>query len=635
VNRFYPLLLIGLFALAGCNAQREKKGPNKFSDSVYVRIADLQDRRLGDSLQVYLHADNADYREQALLALGSVQDSLQVPVIGTLLHDEQVSVRFAAAFALGQTRGGASERLLAKALQTEKDPRVRARIYESYGRTARRWNIDETVPSDSIEAAGFAWSLFRTAGDSMLNPLAAQLLKNPATTVRLAAAHYFARKAPNPQLEEQPLVYVAQHDRSDEVRMAAALALRKIPGDNVLDALQNILVKEPSYRVRVNAVSALQSFPARRVRPILLKSLQDKSLPVAIRAAEVINAQPSDSAWTDFSTSARKASNFRVKALLYQAAMRASQDQDIYKEIRNIYSHSTDAYHKAAYLGALGKTLMAFAFVRDELTHADTAAVRTAAALALTEMNRSKTFVDALRPDFIDAYRAAIALGDLGVTSVVCEALSDPELGYKPLIKDWQFLYDAKNRLKLPADNETLQAVESAIAYFEGKTPSPVHNSFNHPIDWPIVRSINADQRALIVTSKGVVSLRLLVEEAPGSVANFVSLVRSGVYNGKYFHRVVPNFVAQGGCPRGDGYGSESYSIRSEFSTRRYKTGSVGLASAGKDTESSQWFITHSPTPHLDGAYTIFAEVEDGMDIVHQLEVGDKILKIELPGDVF
>jgi cyclophilin family peptidyl-prolyl cis-trans isomerase len=125
--------------------------------------------------------------------------------------------------------------------------------------------------------------------------------------------------------------------------------------------------------------------------------------------------------------------------------------------------------------------------------------------------------------------------------------------------------------------------------------------------------------------------LKLFVEEAPGSVANFVSLARSNYFDHKAFHRVVPNFVIQGGCNRGDGSGSLDYSIRSEFSPRLYKTGSVGMASAGKDTEGTQWFITHSPTPHLDGRYTIFAEVIEGMDVVQRTEVGDEIIDVTIP----
>ena len=122
--------------------------------------------------------------------------------------------------------------------------------------------------------------------------------------------------------------------------------------------------------------------------------------------------------------------------------------------------------------------------------------------------------------------------------------------------------------------------------------------------------------------------IRLLVNEAPGSVANFVALAGQNYFDNKVFHRVVPNFVVQTGCNRGDGWGSEDYSIRSEFSPRLYRTGSVGMASAGKDTEGTQWFITHSPTPHLDGRYTIFAEVIEGMRVLNFIQVGDKITDV-------
>jgi cyclophilin family peptidyl-prolyl cis-trans isomerase len=144
------------------------------------------------------------------------------------------------------------------------------------------------------------------------------------------------------------------------------------------------------------------------------------------------------------------------------------------------------------------------------------------------------------------------------------------------------------------------------------------------------VKTIKKNQRVKIETTKGAIVLALLVEEAPGSVANFVELVSRKYFNDKFFHRVVPNFVIQTGCNRGDGFGSEDYSMRSEFSTRRYKEGSVGMASAGKDTEGTQWFITHSPTPHLNGRYTIFAEVVAGMEVVHAIQVGDQIKTISL-----
>ncbi|HRH38876.1 MAG TPA: peptidylprolyl isomerase, partial [Flavobacteriales bacterium] len=99
--------------------------------------------------------------------------------------------------------------------------------------------------------------------------------------------------------------------------------------------------------------------------------------------------------------------------------------------------------------------------------------------------------------------------------------------------------------------------------------------------------------------------------------------------NGKYFHRMVPNFVIQGGCPRGDGYGGMPWTLRTEIGHTPFTTGSVGLASAGPDTESCQFFITHSAAPHLDGHYTRFGEVVSGMEVVWSIQVGDVMEKVE------
>ncbi|MFY9280568.1 MAG: peptidylprolyl isomerase [Bacteroidia bacterium] len=139
-----------------------------------------------------------------------------------------------------------------------------------------------------------------------------------------------------------------------------------------------------------------------------------------------------------------------------------------------------------------------------------------------------------------------------------------------------------------------------------------------------------AKQEVLIKTTKGAITIQLFVNDAPGTVSNFLKLVDSGFYDNKYFHRVVPQFVIQGGCPRGDGWGSLSWTQRSEFSNyQTYSEGTVGMASAGLDTEGVQFFITHCSTPHLEGRYSIFARVISGMEVVNKITVGDKIVSIK------
>ncbi len=109
-----------------------------------------------------------------------------------------------------------------------------------------------------------------------------------------------------------------------------------------------------------------------------------------------------------------------------------------------------------------------------------------------------------------------------------------------------------------------------------------------------------------------------------------MKLVRKNFYNGLTFHRLVPNFVIQGGDPRGDGWGGPGFAIRSEFSLVSFARGAAGIASAGKDTEGCQFFITHQPIPHLDGRYTVFGRVLNGQDVVDRIQIGDTIEQITI-----
>jgi cyclophilin family peptidyl-prolyl cis-trans isomerase len=136
--------------------------------------------------------------------------------------------------------------------------------------------------------------------------------------------------------------------------------------------------------------------------------------------------------------------------------------------------------------------------------------------------------------------------------------------------------------------------------------------------------------RARIVTDSGTVEIELFASEAPLTVENFLRLARSGYFVNQEWPRVVANFVVQGGDPRGDTSGGPGYAIRDEINRHRYLRGTLGMALSGPDTGGSQWFITHSPQPHLDGGYTVFGRVVSGMDVVDRVAVGDRIRDILL-----
>jgi len=135
---------------------------------------------------------------------------------------------------------------------------------------------------------------------------------------------------------------------------------------------------------------------------------------------------------------------------------------------------------------------------------------------------------------------------------------------------------------------------------------------------------------ATIHTAKGRIRIELFPQDAPITVDSFITLARKGFFNGLTFHRVVPNFVIQGGDPRGDGEGGPGYQIRCEINARPYVRGAVGMALSGKDTGGSQFFITHSPQPHLDGGYTVFGQVVGGLAVVDRIARGDVIRRVEI-----
>ena len=133
-------------------------------------------------------------------------------------------------------------------------------------------------------------------------------------------------------------------------------------------------------------------------------------------------------------------------------------------------------------------------------------------------------------------------------------------------------------------------------------------------------------------TSEGVIEIEFFDTDAPKTVANFHKLAKDGFYDGLTFHRIIKDFMIQGGCPKGTGTGGPGYKIKceTEKNTHRHVAGTLSMAHAGKDTGGSQFFICHSPQPHLDRKHTVFGQVSTGMDVVNAIRQGDEVTSIRV-----
>ena len=682
-----------LLLLAACarTPQPSASGPaNKYQDATMRQIGTAQDERNAAALLPWLSNGNPVYRREAALALASVQAPAAVPALLPLLRDREPSVRRAAAYALGQTGDSTAVDSLRVRVLQENDDVVRRYVHEALGRTVTRRSLPELwrveTLNDTARAAALAWGLSRAALRGLSSPESLRhtvlLLNEPKLPVhgRLAAAVGLARTrgldADLKRLAETTLLRVAQKDRSYAVRAAAASTLGRIAAladkapvpvpANTAEAapvvstpaaaallpttsplvispaavLARLATRDADYRVRVSAIRALpfgaEAYPASRAA--VFEALRRDRAPVALTAAEWLLAHARGEAGPSLAALAdgNKQASVRVRAALLRAAVRHASPAarpSLVETIEKRYPVVGSVYEKGFLLEALGEDPAAFDFVRGEAFAAGQSPVVAGYALAaLLAMRRLADFPAARRADFAAAVRQGLAGGDVAQLGAAAEALADARLYPEAQPADLAALRAAQARLQLPTEIEAWQGLQQALDKLTKApqpTPSPLATAAQHPIDWAVVQAVPLGQQVRLRTSKGIILLELKPNEAPGAVASFVTLLNQHFYDKLYFHRVVPNFVAQGGDPRGDGNGSLPYNLRSEFGDLRYEEGSVGLASAGKDTESCQFFITHTPTPHLDGRYPIFAQVVGGMDVVHKLDIGDQILGVE------
>lgn len=651
------LFLLLPLVLFGCR-QPSQKSPaalNKFHDETLRTLYTLQDERNTAQLLPYFKHQNALYRETAALAFASVQDRTAIPNLATLLEDPEDRVRKAAAYALGQTADSTAENFLIAVLNRETDKTTRAQMFEALGKVATKIGVEVLTrydTPDSVFQAGQAWGLYRaqlkgldlekaypklisflapTYSDQVRIAAASTLARNGKVNLTAFTNHVWQRSNRDVMMQYVfPLLEAAKNDKIPEVRAGTATALGKIRQSETMLVLRELIENDPDYRVRIAAIRATKDLDIHYVGNALNKALTDPHPLVRLTAAELKRTFSENIEQVELYPAQQ--TDWRTRAFLLGTVFKMSLNPARrMPEFLKYYSNARSDYEKGALLLALSNGVHSFAFLQNETFNAKSPVISTYGIEALSNLRRNPLFPDSLKAPFTQMLQKAVASGDVALVGTAAALLREPELNFRQTLTSFDFLKDAQNKLKLPRDVETYLELQKTLAFLEEKpTPEPPKTPAANAIDWNLVQSLPKDQKVRLKTTQGDLVFRLQVEKAPGSVANFVKLVNQGFYNGLSFHRVVPNFVAQGGDPRGDGWGGTEQTIRSEFADLPYEEGSVGLASAGKDTETCQWFITHSRVPHLDGRYSVFAEVVSGREVIHRLNIGDKILKAEL-----
>lgn len=665
-NLFF-LFLLG--CLQGCVPAKKEPPPPKaltfqpnFAETKHQIIFNWKDKSSSDSLYPFLEDESEQIRYLAAISFGSIRDSAAVVRLIPLLQDSSVAVRIGAAYALGQTAHIKAEKPLTDAfIHYDSIPGfqlLNGTILEALGKCGSSQTLkliteaSTYVPVDTLMLLGQARGIFqfmlRNITHAQGTATMISFLSNPSidTSIQVVAAYYLHR-GKNLNLEEQwpTLLTAYKNQKSVHVRIYLVTALGKTKNDKAFSTLRTIIEDESEdYRVRVNAIKALQFLEYTPSEPLIARMIQHSNHHIALTAAEFFLQFGQAERGTFYEELAYKMDPANWEAYYTMFAAAQKHIPTFYKApkdamtvfLKNKLEKESNPAIKRRILLALGYDMNNMVFLKNVMLSSAPVPERSAAVEAMGILSAHPEFNSFFKTFAIDS-RNFIArnllqlCNDPGspVIAAAAAVLSNPESNLKIYISDSTELSLMPDSLKMPAQTEDYLELQKLIHTIRGTTEPSFRPGFNHPIEWVAMQQIPDTSRIILKTSRGDITLELYKNIAPGTVRSFQQLVEQGFYKGKIFHRVVPNFVIQGGCTRGDGFGSLDFTIRSELPPIYYESeGLIGMASAGPDTESQQFFITHSATPHLTGKYTIFGKVIQGMDIVHQIRAGDKIQDI-------
>jgi HEAT repeat protein/cyclophilin family peptidyl-prolyl cis-trans isomerase len=525
-------------------------------------------------------------RQQAIAdALGKIGGPDAVAALEPMLHAFQASVREAASEGLARAADPASAHALFIALN-DGDPEVQWRAIYAL----------EKIESDEVPRRVIPF------------------LENDNPTVRAYAARTLGKRKAKAAV--QPLIRkLADADPAVVISAANALALilENAKNGDPVDPLGRLLQKSPNHHVREAAATALGMNGHKNAKDYLVQSILDKSVGVRIESYKALaRALGKDAA--PFLSNGTNDGERLVRAAAIESYGIARYD-DAIPDVISRAMNNKDPMLRAAAVRALShfRSKDVVSMVAGALADEDWV-VATEAATALGEMGDQSTV-----PQLIAGYTDRRARTDVDFHIEVLGALKKMQAAQSEELA-LEALGDSDKRVRTAA-KELLESIGATIP--EMKTDREFYEERFSPKRKADLSPPFGTKKAVIKTSRGDIEIELFGDDATQTAAYFAQLAQSGFYKGLIFHRVVPNFVVQGGCPRGDGWGDAGTYIRAEVNRHKYARGVLGIADSGKDTGGSQFFITLSQQPHLDGRYTVFGRVTKGMDVVDKLDQGD------------
>ena len=618
------------------------------------------------ALERYVRTEDPTARARAAIALGRLRNPSAIDALATLARDPEPAVRAEAIHALGQTPE--TERALLALVHVEPDPSVRPLVLEALGKQADVAGLRALVDAlqqdvgfleTPDEARAAALALGRVAlrdrealtRSDIVGDIASQLRRFDRDT-RRAAAFALARIRPE-RVDHDLARFLVERAGAEPDPVTQAFLVRAVASlagvEEERTAVYEQTVRDPAPGVRIATARAATVTGWTGVAVLLA----DRNTSVRHQAIEAVGAidsldrtavlLPILSAGDTLEAAEDLQLTRDPRLLDAVVTLRTLARHDLLPDPTPWVDPSRPTAIRAAALSALTDQSALATLALDDAE----APVRSAATIRLVELEPDlATLLPLLSAT--DAMVAAIAAEAIGtkpdadaqspLLTTLTDALDADLLAHG--LGALAGLYDADPPVvkKVPTDAIELARTHATHGHTKvreaarrildaaGKDAPPAwHRLVTVPYD-----DVMDVTSARVQTDRGEFVIDLVPELAPITVWNFVQLAGEGWFDGVTWHRVVPDFVAQTGDPRGDGTGGPAWTVPDEINRLSYDTGVVGMAHAGPETAGSQWFVTLSPQPHLDGGYTAFGKVTQGLHVVKELQPSDRIRAVHI-----
>lgn len=588
--------------------------------------------------------------EQILLSLSRIDSKNTGHIAIAFINNKSQKIRLTASYVVGQSYDTTLEVRLIKQYVAENINEVKIALLEAIAKCSSEQGLKfivnlkiENTQQDLLSAQGRSFYILWSKGLISHNLIEIVFEKiddnNLPHSVKEHYSSIFASKnKTNFELSKYFSIIKREIKNTQNVYYATNLvyALKNISTPENLSFIEQILKSSYDYRIKLAAIEVLNSYPLSITKNIIIEAVGDANTKVSEKAADFLLKNGNNSYCEQYLQLSKKVISWQARTKLLAAALKYSSNKTlIINLIKQSYNAVDNVYEKAALIEALEWATDEYKFIKEQTFSTNDNVIIKAGISTLFKIRTSKNFEQIaksnpqLNTEFEIIFKEAISSQN---STLIFYAALFYTLYFNVLIEtsNTYFINQSLTQLKIPADLETYNIVCQLINKLSpNKCPSTPITKINK-IPWDNICNKQNFLKIIIKTNKGDIEAILMPDLAPVTVSFFLEFINKKIYNNTSFYRIIPGKAIICGGKRGDGYDFLNIPIICETSNYYFDEGVIAMRNNFGNYQSSNWFITLAPTFEFNNIYTIFAKISNGLDILHKLEVGDKIISVQI-----